>query len=413
MSEHASRSHATWAASATARNWNCAGAIALSAMAPSEQESIHSARGTACHEIAEKCLRTDTEPSQYLGDTVKTKEHAIEIDDELAESAWAYVDYVRQRLNAPGATLQIEQHFRLDDLKPPFDAGGTGDAVVYFPASRTLEIVDLKNGMGVVDPKDNPQLRTYALGAMLANRDLDVDHVMVTIVQPRAPHKDGRIRSDTFHVADLVEWSFDLLEVMKRAERAQKAFDGLNGNSVLFDEWCDAWLNPGKCKFCPCEGFCPALKKKALAVAAVWFDDADQPRAGNSVTDADPVAVARDLDLTELLEGWIAARWAFAKNLADSGVEIPGYQLSEKIGNRKWADDEQITAALLGAGLTDDQIFTKKLVSPAQSEKLLGAKRKALIEPFTTREVTGTNLVAVAKTSRPAAKARIEAFLEK
>src|SRR5690606_6882742 len=116
-----------------------------------------------------------------------------------------------------------EERFSLDALEPPFEAGGTGDFVAWFEQDRRLEIVDFKNGRGVVDVEGNPQLRTYALGAMLHHTALAVDTVTVTIVQPRAAHKDGRIRSETFHVADLIAWTADLLKAMQRSKAAKEA----------------------------------------------------------------------------------------------------------------------------------------------------------------------------------------------
>lgn len=414
MTDHGSRAHSVWSASATARNWQCPGALALGRFAPAQKETIHSARGTAAHQAAEKCLRSGANALDFLGLIEKTKEHDIEIDEELANTAQEYVDYVRSRKG----DLQIEQRFSLNDLEPPFDAGGTGDAVIYLPAEKALEIVDLKGGMGVVDVKGNPQLRTYALGAMLANQDLDVESVTVTIVQPRAPHKDGRIRSETFLVADLIEWTVELLAAMHRSKQAMDAYDACGSNSVLLDEWTDTWLRPGKCTFCPVEGSCPKLRKDALAVAAVFFEpETDQPQIGNSALDQSPEALARDLDLIPMLEDWIKARRALAHTIAENGVEVPGYQLVDKIGNRKWKEDEISNEALMRAlnraGFGGDEIRVEpKLKSPAQMEKLLGAKRKALIEPFVTREVTGTNLVSVSATSRPPAKSKAANFFE-
>ena len=78
---HAERGHAQWSASATARNVHCAGAIALSTLAGEEVESLHAARGTACHEISERALTSGNDPSLWLGSTVKTKGHEIEIDE--------------------------------------------------------------------------------------------------------------------------------------------------------------------------------------------------------------------------------------------------------------------------------------------------------------------------------------------
>lgn len=415
MADHGARDHATWSASATARNVHCPGALALSRFAPPQRESIHSARGTACHQISEKCLRSGADASSFLGQIEKTKERDIEIDEELVNSAQGYLDYCRS-LPAKSAfgmhESWIEEKFSLEQLNPPFDAGGTGD-FIFYDAGR-LEIVDLKNGMGVVDVNENPQLRTYALGALLAHPGLDVETVTVTIVQPRAPHKDGRIRSETFHVADLVEWTADLLASMRLSKQAVDEFDAAGGNTVVLDEWNAKWLKPGRCTFCPVEGSCPALKRDALSVAGLWFDDMDQPRLGNQALDTSPEALARDLDAMSMLEDWIKARRALAHSMAEQGTEIPGYQLSDKIGNRKWGGDEQpLKDALFGAGLSlDDMHAEPKLKSPAQMEKLLGAKRKALIEPFVVREVTGTNLVSTSKTTRPPAKSVADKYFE-
>jgi hypothetical protein len=415
MIDHSDRAHSTWAASATARNWHCAGALALARFAPPQKESIHSARGTACHQIAEKCLRTGVDASSFLGETEMTKERAIEIDDELVNSAQEYVDYCRGLIDRSAFGMYefwIEEKFSLGALNPPFDAGGTGDFVFY--DAGLLEIVDLKNGMGVVDVNENPQLRTYGLGAMLHHKGLDVNNVKVTIVQPRAPHKDGRIRSETFHVADLVEWTADLVAAMKRSKAAMDAYDAAEGNAVVLEAWAETWLKPGKCTFCPVEGSCPALKRDALSVAKVWFDDMDQPRLGNEALDTSPEALGRDLDMIPMLEDWIKARRALAHSMAEAGTDIPGYRIVDKIGNREWGDDQNaLLDAMTGAGLSSDDIYAEpKLKSPAQLEKVLGAKRKALIEPFVVRKVTGTNLVSVAKTTRPAAKTVADKYFE-
>lgn len=417
---HHERAHATWSASSTARNVHCPGALTLARFAPEDRESIHAARGTACHTIAEKCLRTGVDASSFLDTIEQTKSHAITIDEELVNTAQEYVDYVRDQRDGyeefgETLTLWIEEKFKLDDLQPPFDAGGTGDAVLYCYETRELEIVDLKAGMSVVDATGNAQLRTYALGALLHHSDLDVETVTVTIVQPRAPHKDGRIRSETFHVADLMEWTAALLAAMDRSKQAMAEYDAANGNSVVLDEWAEKWLNPGKCVFCPAEATCPKLRRAALDVAKVWFDDdTGAPQIGNKPSDMSPEVLAETLDLLDMLEGWIKAVRAYAHAQAEAGVAIPGYQLSEKIGNRRWIDDPNLAAIIHGeiGGSIDDLYEAPKLKSPAQLDKLLGAKRKALIEPFVERPVTGTNLVSSAKTSRSPAKPKAEAYFE-
>lgn len=416
MSAHSDRLHATWSASATARNVFCPGALTMAQFAPPDKESIHAARGTAAHQVSEKCLRTGRDASDFLGEIENTKEHSIEIDEELVNSAQMYVDYCRGLGDKPGAHQSwIEERFSLADLGTPFDAGGTGDFVHHDPHERTLEIVDLKNGMGVVDAKENPQLRTYALGALLAHQDLDVDTVTVTIVQPRAAHKDGRIRSETFHVADLIAWTADLLKAMARSKAAMDALEKVGNNSVLLDEWADAWLKPGKCTFCPAEATCPALRRAALQVAEVWFEpDTGEAKIGNQPTEMSPEKLAETLDSLEMLENWIKAVRAYAHTQAENGVTIPGYQLSEKIGNRKWAGDDATVVSHLSrdVGLTEDEIYERRVRSVAQTEKVLGAKRKHLIEHLWERPITGTNLVSIEKSTRPPAKSKAASYFE-
>lgn len=423
MADHGARDHATWSASSTARNWACPGALALSERAPPDKESIHAARGTACHQISEKALRSwdvaddyrdVLELSDFLGKTEKTKEHDIEIDEELVNSAQEYVSYVQSRADET-SLLSLEQKFSLAAFNPPFDAGGTADAVIYDATHRHLEVVDLKNGMGVVDVQENKQLRTYALGAALANPGLAIDKITVTIVQPRAPHKDGRIRSETFDRIELFEWTQDLLAAMRRSKSALDAYKTLTG-AVSEEAWAEAYLTPGShCRFCKAEGFCPALKKRALDVAAVWFDDRDQLRIGNTPDSLSPEEIAKTLDMLDMLEDWCNAVRRLAHTMAEQGTTIPGYKLVEKIGNRAWAteDEDKLVADLKKvAGLSDDEIVTRKVKSVAQIEKVLGAKRKNLIDNMWLRPVRGTNLVSETKSDRPAAKGKAETYFQ-
>ena len=121
-----------------------------------------------------------------------------------------------------------------------------------------------------------------------------------------------------------------------------------------------------------------------------------------------PEKLAATLNMLGMIEEWCNAVRAHAHRQAESGVEIPGYQLVEKIGNRAWKlPEEQIVGALALAGLTDDRIYARKLVSPAQAEKALGAKKKGALDELVERPVRGTNLVSVDASTRPAAKAAV------
>lgn len=417
MAEHAERSHATWSASATERNWNCAGALALTQDLP-ETTSEAADWGTAAHQLSEKCFATGSDASDFLGTTEKGKKYEFEVDDEMAETAQTYVDYCRGRqaeyktATGKNAIIFVEERFSLMGLNPPFDAGGTSDFVLWFPEWEMIEVVDLKGGRGVVvEVRGNKQAITYGLGVVLKHQNYKPKTVKVTIVQPRAPHKDGRVRSDEFTTGDLIEWTSELLERMHMSKEALDAKATMPPAT-----WAVKYLAPGNwCgkTFCKAAGFCPALEQRALDAAGVWFDDLDQPRISNSPDAMSPEKLAQTLDMLDMLTDWVNAVRAYAHGQAESGVAIPGYQLVEKIGNRAWkADDPEIVAALEAKGIPHQHLWQEpKLKSPAMIEKTIGAKRKGEIADLVERPVRGTNLVSSANTTRPAATPSVHKHL--
>lgn len=402
---HADRDHATWSASSASRNLKCPGALALTMHLP-ETTSEAADWGTCAHQIAERCLRDGGDADRFIGTTEKGKKHSFEVDEEMAETAQMYVDYVRGVCaTQPSAHGQmwIEQRFSLADLNPPFDAGGTADAVIYLPAEKRLEVVDLKGGRGVVvAAKGNPQGRTYALGAVLANKGLDVEQVTVTIVQPRAGHPDGRIRSETFHVIDLMEWTADMMAAM---HRAREAID--KRAEMPESAWAATYLSPGDhCRdtFCKAAGTCPALRQAALDAVGVHFSPVDDtPRIANAPDSGSPEERAARLDMLDMIEDWIKQVRAHEHRMAEMGQPAPGYGLVEKQGREKWKDEEAARAAIASTGLAQDKWLNPgKLRTPKQVRDAL-KKAKAdvsALADLSETPVGGTNLVKIDVTTR-------------
>ena len=426
MQAHSGRAHSKWAASSSAANFACPGRLRMVADAPEDTESEAAAWGTGCHEVSEDCLQTGRDAVEHIGRFVQTKSHRIEVDEEMAETAQVYVDYVREthlhpsRLyGADQAELHIEQKFSLERLNPPFEAGGTADAVIIDKYIGTIEVVDLKGGRGVVvEAKGNPQLRTYALGALLTFRGYDVQHVKVTIVQPRAGHPDGRIRSETFHVADLMEWAADLVDAMNRAKEAWDVYPGTSqadpsfGTPDIMTRWVRTYLRAGThCKFCPVAGYCPALAKKAEAEAHVWFKDETGNDRRNTPDRLMPEEVARILDHADMIGDWLNAVRAYAHNQAESGVVVPGYVLVNKQGREAWKPDveDRVRAVADLAGLDTEQFQNApKLKTPKQIRKALGSDYARYVDGLSATPSAGTSLVRADKTTRPAVPSAVE-----
>jgi hypothetical protein len=396
-----------------------------------DRESEAAAWGTCAHQISDHCLKQNTEANSVLGDTIKSDKFEFIVDEEMVSCAQEYIDWVRKE-SAGAEWLKIEQNFSLAPLNPPMEAGGTCDALYYNKAQRLLCVDDLKGGRGVVvEVIGNPQARSYALGALLAHPDLDVESIRITIIQPRAQHKDGRIRSETFHVADLLDWTHDLLQAMQRSKNALDEFRAIMGRNTknipdrdAFEVWAEKWLATGQCIFCPAKAICPKVRTEALATAgknaALWFEDVSDvstvvvPEAKL----ATPEQLGHWLDGFDLLEQWIKACRSRAHALAENGTTIPGWQLGEKIGNRAFIekDQQKLLAQIvekLHLPLTD-ALEPAQVKSVAQIEKTLGAKRKAELAALEgvlwEKPKRGTNLVSVDRTTRPVALSSPERF---
>lgn len=426
MTNHGGRAHATWSASSTTRNWACSGALALGEqVAHLDVESEAAAWGTACHQVAEKCLRSGNDAETLIGTVEKTKRFSFEVDTEMANTAQAYVDYVRGRMaeykQATGedSELYIEERFSLASLEPPFDAGGTGDAVLIFPKWELIEVVDLKGGRGIkVEVEQNKQLRTYGLGAMLAHPGCSISRVMSTVVQPRMG--DGLPKSETYHVADLMEWTAELVERMNRSAEAIAEYKAIKGD-LMREAWGDKYVVAGShCTFCPAAGFCPAKEKKALAAAEAFFGDSGMIVIPNQPADLSPERLARALEGFDDLQDWMNAVRALATRLKQTGTDIKDtatgaeYILVDKIGNRRFKG-EFPAEGLKKIGVTDEELYTLAMRSPAQLEKKLGAKRlrevgKDKLAALIHRPITGQSLVSAAKTTRPPVSSAAEKF---
>lgn len=441
--DHAARGHSRWSASASARNFACPGALALiEASGVEDRETEAAAWGTVCHQVAERCLRSGADASAHTGETVKTERFTFRFDDEMAKCTQVFLDYVRGRIeeyeherefsrhpddpagwNVPKATLLVEQYFDLSTpLKLPIEAGGTGDAVLLFPAWQMVEVVDLKTGKKWVNAEGNPQTRHYGLGAALSNKG-GWTKIRTTIVQP--PFGDDCVRSEDFGIDELFDWTADL----KAAVLATSIALGEKARLRDPEQWARAYLRPGDhchSTWCPVRATCPALQRQAMERARVFFQPVtDEDRTLAVTVPPDPASLDTDrlvavLDAAGMIESWLNAVRAHAHEKVERGEKVGDYVLVPKQARRKWkdgVDEDDVLAAVEPEGLQgltlDDVLTEPALKSPAQVGALLKTKeRKALIADLWTSESSGTNLVRADKTKRGQVPARAQRFFE-
>lgn len=389
--------HASLGASSAYRWMNCPGSVNLS-IGIQESESVHAAEGTAAHKLADLCLRKGVDASLYAG----TQIDGFEVTVEMVDAVQMFLDEVR-RVAAldPQSVVFIERQFNLDDLKPPARMFGTADAMVFLPSFRKLVVLDLKYGRGVlVEVEGNRQLRYYALGGLLEfEKNLyksgAIDEVEIVIVQPRAQHIDGAIRSETIEYLDLVDWTMELLEAAKATQQE------------------DAPLKAGPwCRWCRAKAICPAIRERAQLVAQVEF--ADLPESKPPAPETLPAEVLVEvLDNMNILEEWLTAVKAYAHVLLEQGYDLPGWKLVAKRAMRKWKDEKDALGALYDMGLSEDDATTTKIRSPAQIDAVMkryGGDPKS-IEHLYHKQSSGTTLVPESD-SRPPARPMLEEFFE-
>lgn len=369
---HSQRAHAKLSPSAAHRWFECPGSIRLSAGIESKS-SVFADEGTAAHELAQQCLQSGFDADRYLGEFVnidgKTPaekflpvavpgKRCFEVTDEMAEAVQIYVDECN---NFMGDGWEWEIEAKLDLRHIPGMEFGTGDFTAYHEANKLLAVRDLKYGKGVaVTIRENEQLQIYAVGTAARYHNRGLEKIDLGIVQPRAPLPSDDIpgvRRDVIDAVDLVEFRFRLRDAAV---------------ATLED---DAPLKPGDwCKWCPAAVTCPARLARNRDVAEMEFGE---PAAVSDLTDE---RLAEILAEASQYKDWIKRVEERAHARARE-AGLPGWKFVRSTSHRKFKDEAAAAKLLLGVlELDEDDVYTApKLKSPAQVEKVLGAKRKGEI----------------------------------
>lgn len=417
MSEHDKKAHSTFGGSSADRWMNCAGSTALCATVPPRPSTSYAAEGTAAHALAEHALtHDDRSVQQWVGDRFDYEDHGetktIAVAKAMADAVDVYLDAVYQELAlAPDAELYVEQRFTLDiKTAEPGEVFGSNDALVYIPSLKKLTVFDYKHGFKEVSAEDNAQLKFYASGAALSHTDWPVAQVDLVIVQPLgkdAEENDGGVKRWTMDPLDLLDFIGEAEEAIDRAQQQI----GYQNNGLALE------LNPsptreGWCKWCDAAAICPAREQKALQASTLDFKDITlvTPRSLPEVKDMDVARLGQVLVAIEMLEDWGKQVHSHVESLVQQGVPVPDprggfFKMVEKIGRRKWIDDEEKIAGFMSVmyGVDEDDSRPRKLVTITEAERLIKARvtdkierKNALDEvslAFTLKESSGLTMV--------------------
>ena len=343
-----SGTHSILAPSSSARRVQCPGSTLLEAAYPETETTPDAADGDAAHWAAAEQL------SGRLIDVGQIAPNGVVLTQEMVEGADLYYDDVANTLkpfNRKPSEGAIEQQIAIPRVHP--QSFGTPDYAIWARFGH-LFVWDYKFGHRFVEVYENYQLIEYVAGLLhgitqQGYSDQLID-VTVKIVQPRAYHRSGPIRT----------WSFKASDIRAHINIASTAAHEALGPEPK------QRVGP-ECRDCRARHACVTLQRAAMRE----LDEAGREQP----LDLPPAALG--LELAMLRQG-IKRLEARASGLEEQalaqikrGVSIPGWRVEHGAGRQRWAKP---AAEVLAVG----SMFGVDLAKPVEPITPLQAVAKGL-----------------------------------
>jgi len=331
-----------WGAPGGCRGWPL-----MAQLFPEQEDGPESMEGTASHEIGATLVgfaaRAQFPKAVEFVDSQAT--NGVIIDQDMFDGAKLYADDVAGVMQSAATfTPSVEQRVHASRIHA--EAWGTPDCWVYDKKRGVLYVYDYKYGHEIVEAFENWQLLVYLCGILEL---LDIDgrqdqHLQVEfrIVQPRAYHAKGPIRTWRFFASD-----------------ARGYFNTLHASA-------HEALSPGAktrsgshCKHCTARHACEA----ALTGGMGLYEAAARPVPMN--LDALSLGVQQNIvtraikQLEYLKSGYEAEIEARVRN----GEPVPYWRTEQGVGRETWsrpADQVIRLGSMLGHDLRRPDPITPK-----------------------------------------------------
>lgn len=360
----------------------CSGSVTMALQFPARDNSDDAAEGNAAHELAERMIAAKARaglsyPSR--ADVVGSHDSAGTLyTDELYDCSDLYATYCGSLMQSTGVFafgqfMGCEDKVDCPDIHPL--NGGTCDFWLFDSSTWTLHVVDFKGGRGIVEAFENWQMIDYANGLL---RRLGIDGltdqrvtVKFHLIQPRAYHPDGSIRTWECKASDL------------RAHFNKLHFQAHESLSA------DAKCIPGKhCKHCPARYGCGALREAV-------YDGGDYVRA--PVPEQLPPH-ALGLELKTVRRIYELAKFRFdaleteAEARVRAGEAVSFVRMEQKRPSLKW--DKGNTEVISFGQVVGVDLRKTDPITPTQARDVLKAKGvdPTVIDPLTVKVSGGYKL---------------------
>jgi len=363
----------------------CPGSIREEAKYPDERSGAAAIDGTHSHTLLEHCIKNGVQgsASTMIGIKMKDDDGEFVIDADRASRVDVALDYIRERSMNGMFKVISEQRVDPQHLLGRDDLSGTVDCQIIGP--DWIEIIDYKDGMGVVSAEGNMQLEQYAYGVLAGyklpiNVEYPVKRIIMTIIQPKLALRG--MPAITSHDVAVSELLAGMGTIVAQAAATDKP---------------DAPLVPGdsQCKFCRAKGSCSALANNVMKEVGIMFQpvvtqplDVAQQSADKDPSTMDDAQIAQIMEAAPLMRQLLEGVEAEALRRMQAGQTIPGLKLVNGRGSRAWALPEaEIAEKLVKMGIPKGSVYETKLVSPAKAEKLTWTKKDGTAKQLSERQL--------------------------
>jgi hypothetical protein len=366
---HKDRAHSAVGGSTAKRVMNCTASVQHCAKYPNTS-SPFAEMGTALHEAIDLIFQGKTrEDRDVIG--LMFNNHLIteELFDEAIAPALAAWDALEKELGG------IEYFNEKRVVFPDID-GAYGTVDIVGSAKDRSIVWDWKFGRGVaVTAEENEQLMYYAYAAAhthptdkFFDRDKPIE---LFICQPMV--NNG---------APFTRWTTSWLQLEAFALELKRAVD--------ISQTPDATFKMGPwCKFCQGKVGCPEYNGVVQTLGTITRAETE-------------TELVKWLPYADLMIEWGENVKNAAHALLEQGGKVPGYKLVQKRATRSWADEESALSFLAEAGISPEVREVKKVISPAQAEKVLKAVGVTAIPDALIDKKSSGTVLAPESDKRPA-----------
>jgi hypothetical protein len=384
--------HAKLSPSKRSRWALCPGSIREEAKYPDPGSGPAAADGTHSHTLLEHCIKTNlSDPMDQVGETFTDHEGTFKVDVDRAARVKTAIEYIRERAGAveqfgiiiPKFKVISEEKVDPEHLLGRDDLSGTVDCQILGP--DCIELIDYKDGMGIVTAEGNLQLEQYAYGVLAGyklpvNAEYPIKTIRMTIIQPKLAMKGmNPITGATVSVKSLID-KMGIIVTQAAATDAP-----------------DAPLVPGEsqCKFCRAKGSCSALASNVMKEVGIMFQpvvsqtlDVAQQSADKDPSTMDDAQIRQIMEAAPLMRQLLEGVEKEALRRLEAGQSIPGLKLVNGRGSRAWAlPEDKMAEKLVKMGIPKSAVYETKLVTPAKAEKLTWEKRDGTRVTLTERQL--------------------------